>query len=340
MSSSVQLPSKQKAALTEKIGDSVEVIQYTDIDTPQITSPTDVIIKNKYAGVNYIESYFRKGIYPIASFPYIFGREASGIIAAVGDKVTKYKVGDKVAYVNPSTFAQYSKIDESKVQVLKLPESIGDDQLKLYGSFFIQGLTALTFVHEAYEVKKNDFILVWAAAGGVGQILVQLGRLIGANVIAVASTNEKLDIAKGLGAKYLINSSKDDVLARVKEITNDNGVAASFDSVGKDTFEISLAALARKGTLVSFGNSSGTVDPLSINRLSAKNIKLARPTVMNYVVTQDEWDFYTEKFLKYIKDGDIKVEITKTYPLSQYKQAATDLESRKTTGKLALEIPQ
>lgn len=332
------LPEMQKAVLFRTNSESYDVIEYADIKTPQIETPSDVIIKNKYAGVNFIEAYFRKGIYP-ANLPTVFGREASGVVAAVGDAVTKFKVGDKVAYLSGSTFAQYTKIVEDHHSILKLDPDTSEEQLKLYGAAFTQGLTALSFIDEAYKVKKDDYILVWAAAGGVGRLLVQLISQRGAHVIAVASTEEKLQIAKELGAEYLVKSS-DYVVGKVKEITNGNGVIATFDSIGKDTFEASFESLARKGTFVSYGNASGVVPPLSINRLSGKNIVILRPILGNYIATPEEWNYYSSLLVKLLRSGELKLDISKTYKLEDYKQAAIDLESRKTTGKLVLEIPQ
>lgn len=334
-----ELPSTQKVVLFEENSDSLDVIKFTDFDTPKITSPNEVIIKNKFAGVNFIDSYFRKGVYP-SQKPHIFGREAVGVVAAIGDKVTKFSVGDKVAYLSGSTFAQYTKLTDSYVQILKLDPSTSDESLKFYAAALLQGLTALTFVHEAYNVQKDDYVLVWAAAGGVGKILTQLISKRGAHVIAIASTEEKLAVAKNYGAEYLINHLTEDITEKVKDITNGKGVNASFDSVGKDSAEITLASLARKGTFVSYGNSSGVVPPLSINRLSPKNLTVLRPQLMGYVTTNEEWEHYVRLLLKLIDSGDLKIDILKTYPLSEYKQATSDLEGRKTTGKLVLEVPQ
>lgn len=333
----MSIPQTQKAAYADAVSDSPDGVLYGDVDSPQITSPDDIIVKNKYSGVNFIESYFRKGVYP-AKFPYIFGREASGVVAAVGDNVSDYKVGDKVAYLAPSTFAQYTKIAQSSNVVKKLPESTTDEELKFWGAALVQGLTAITFAHEAYEVKKGDYILVWAAAGGVGQILTQYASKLGAHVIAVASTDDKLAIAKKLGAEYLVKLS-DDVVAKVKEITGGAGVIALFDGIGKDTFQASLDSLARKGTFVSYGNASGVVPPLSIGTLSPKNLRVLRPQVFGYLGNKEEWEHYTDILQKTYKDGSIKIDLT-TYPLSEYKEATTALEGRKTTGKLVLEIPQ
>lgn len=330
------LPETQKVVLHRENGD-YDVIEYSDFPTPKIESSHDIIVKNSYAGVNFIEAYFRKGIYK-ASLPYVFGREASGEVVAVGDEVSTLKVGDKIAYLSPNTFAQYTKITDDNYKYIKLPDNASDEELKIYGSLFLQGLTALTFVNEAYKVQKDDYILVWAAAGGVGKILVQLISQLGAHVIAVASTPEKLKIAQDLGAEFLINSTSDDIVEKVKEITNGEGVAASFDSVGKDTFEISLNSIKRKGTFVSYGNASGPVTPFPLSILSPKNIKIARPQLYAYIGNADEWDHYSTELLKLFESGKLKFDIFKTYDLKDYVQAAKDLEGRKTTGKLTLKI--
>lgn len=337
--SNMSIPKTHHVSLFKETSPSVDAIIYTEIDAPQITGPHDVIVKNKYAGVNFIEGYFRKGTYDVPT-PYVFGREAAGVVAAVGDKVQKYQVGDKIAYLSPGSFAQYTKLPESHVQASKLSAETTDEQLKLYAATLLQGLTALTFVHEAYEVKKGDYILVWAAAGGVGQSITRYTSALGAHVIAVASTEEKLKIAKDLGAEFLVNSLTEDVLARVKEITNGVGVAASFDSVGKDTWDITYNAVARKGTIVSFGNASGVVPPVALFTLTPRNLRLLRPLLMGYLQTAEEWDHYSKLLQDSLKAGLVSDSVFKTYPLSEYKQAATDLEGRKTTGKLVLEIPQ
>ncbi|EDK44269.1 hypothetical protein LELG_02448 [Lodderomyces elongisporus NRRL YB-4239] len=246
------------------------------------------------------------------------------------------------AYLSPNTFAQYTKVSASNLKFVKLPSSSNDEDLKIYGSLFLQGLTALTFVNEAYNVKSDDFVLVWAAAGGVGRLIVQLAAQRGAHVIAVASTDEKLQIAKSLGAEYLVNSSSDDVAQKEWEkITQRQRVSQYLlTPVGKDTFETSLSALARKGHFVSYGNSSGTVTPFPLSRLSPKNIQLARPQLFGYITEKQEWDHYAEELKKLYQLGELKFEVLKVYELKDYQQAAEDLEGRKTTGKLTLKIPE
>ncbi|CAK9439581.1 uncharacterized protein LODBEIA_P36810 [Lodderomyces beijingensis] len=335
-----ELPKTQAVSSFTEVGDFDKITFDTNYPTPQITTPHDIIVKNAYSGINFIEAYFRKGIYPAQEKPYVFGREASGTVVAVGSSVTSLQVGDKIAYLAPQTFAQYTKITTDNFRYIILPADSSDADLKIYGSLFLQGLTALTLINEAYKVNQGDYVLVWAAAGGVGKILVQLISQIGAHVIAVASTRAKLEIAQGLGAQYVINSSTDDVVAKVDEITGGKGVAASFDSVGKDTFEASLGALALKGSFVSFGNASGPVTPFPLSRLSAKNTKLTRPTLMGYIATKEEWDHYSHQLLELVRSGKLKFDVSKTYDLKDYQLAAKDLESRATTGKLTLKIPE
>ncbi|CAR22127.1 NADPH:quinone reductase [Lachancea thermotolerans CBS 6340] len=331
------IPAVQKAVLIRETG-GLDVLRYEqDFPVPKIGN-NEILIKNKYAGINYIESYFRKGIYP-SKKPYVLGREASGVVVAKGDAVTKFDVNDKVAYLSSNTFAQYTKISEAGT-VSKVPQDSTDEQLKLYAGSLVQALTSLAFVREAYPVKKGDYILLYAAAGGAGLAFNQFLKKAGAHTIAVASTDEKLQLAKEYGAEFLINSSKDDVLARVLEITNGQGVEAAFDSVGKDTFETSLKALKRKGTLVSFGNASGPVPPVAINILTPKNIKLLRPSLFGYIATHEEWESYSSELFDLLHSGALKILISKTYPLEEYNQAAEQLESRKTVGKLMLEISQ
>lgn len=331
------IPSVQKVVLIREVG-GPEVLRFEeDFPVPNINAD-EVLIKNKFSGINFIESYFRKGLYP-SQKPYVLGREAAGTVVAKGDAVSKFNIGDKVAYLSPGTFAQYTKYPENG-KILKLPKETTDEQLKFYAGSLVQGLTALTFVNDAYDVKKGDYILLYAAAGGAGLIFNQLLKLKGAHTIAVASTDEKLKLAQQYGAEYVINSSKDDTLSKVLEITNGEGVAAAFDSIGKDTFEISLQAIKRKGTLVSFGNASGPVPPFSINRLSSKNLKVLRPQVFGYITTPEEWNHYASKLIELLSSGDLKVFISGTYPLSEYRAATEALEGRKTVGKLVLEIPE
>lgn len=335
------IPEKQAVVYYDQTG-GPEVLKYSkDFPVPKINE-NEILVKNSYAGINFIEVYFRNGIYP-ASFPYIPGREASGEVVSVGSNVENFKIGDKIAYLGNQNFAQFTKLDSSKPSILNLGQQISDDQLKIYAASLIQGLTALTFIHEAYAVQENDYILVTAAAGGVGLILDQLiGKIKKAHVIAVASTNEKLEKAKKNGAEFLLNSSElsyDEISDKILDITKGKGVDAIFDSIGKDSFEMDMKVIKRKGTLISFGNASGAVPPLSINRLSPKNVKLLRPQLFGYITEPEEFKFYTKMLFDLINSGALNIDIHKVYSLEDYKSATIEMEGRKTTGKLLLKIP-
>ncbi|CCG23740.1 Hgt17 glucose transporter [Candida orthopsilosis Co 90-125] len=333
------IPNKQQVVLFNKIGSFDEIKVDNNYPTPQIESDYDIIVKNHYAGVNYIEAYFRTGEYP-SNPPMIFGREASGEVVEVGSQVDNLKPGDKIAYLSPSTFAQYTKITNDNLKLLKLPPSATDQELQIFGSILLQGLTALTFVKEPYKVEKGDDVLVWAAAGGVGNLLVQLINQVGGNAIAVASNDTKLKLAAESGAKYLINSTTDNIEEKVRQFTNGKGVEAVYDSIGKDTFDISLNSLATAGTFVSFGNASGPVTPFSLSKLSTKNIKVSRPSSMVYLNNPQKWNYYSGLLLDLLNTDKLKFNISKVYELQNYRQAAEDLESRRSHGKLTLKIPQ
>lgn len=207
-------------------------------------------------------SYFRTGLYPAPSFPHILGREASGEIVATGSggELHGFAAGDRVVYMGTGAYAEYTAL--ATTHVAKVPAAIKSD---VAAAAALQGLTALTLIREAHLVKKGDWVLVHAAAGGVGLWLCQLLRAVGAHTIGTASTEAKIQLAKENGAEVLINYSKEDVVEKVKEVTNGQGVVAVFDGVGKSTFDISLESLARKGSMVSFGNASGAVPPLTIS---------------------------------------------------------------------------
>lgn len=331
------LPPTQNVVLIDGISDGYDVIKYTQIETPTIQTPTDIIIKNSYAGVNFIESYFRKGLYP-AKLPLVLGREASGVIVAIGSEVKDYKIGDKVAYVSPNTFAEYCKIPATHHLISKLPSDISEEQFKLMGSTLVQCLTAYTLAEEPYIPKPNEYVLVWAAAGGVGTILTQLLSSRGVNVIGLASTDEKLQFVKQLGAKHTINYKTENVVDQVKAFTNGKGVKVSYDSIGKATWDTSLECLGVGGVLVSYGNSSGKVDPINFFTLPPKNLMFLRPTFGIYMTDKQTWDYYFNKYLKDLENGVVKNPCPRQYPLKDYVEVTKMLESGKTTGKFLLEI--
>ncbi|KAK0119623.1 NADPH:quinone reductase [Cadophora gregata] len=346
------IPKTMKGVLIEKTG-GVEVLQYrTDLPVPT-PKAGEVLVKNDFIGVNYIDTYYRSGLYP-APKPEILGREAEGTIVAVGSgDVLNLKVGDRVVWLGTTAYAEYSAAPVAKAHVLPLELSPG-----VAAASTLQGLTALTLIREAYEVKKGDWVLVHAAAGGVGLWLVQLLKAVGARTIGTASTSVKIELAKKNGAEFMINYKEEkDLVGKVKEITGGAGVSVVFDSTGKDQFENDLEVVARKGSIVSYGNSvclpiflhpsfleksadrgkqSGAVPPFAISKLGGKNVKVLRPTLFNYIYTREEYERYTAELFNFIIKDKLNVQVHETYPLADIARAHTDLEGRKTTGKLLL----
>lgn len=299
-------------------------------------------------------SYFRSGVYKPTKFPYILGREGSGTIAAAGPNAPSDLIpGTRVAYMALHAYAEYTATPAN--YTIPIPDSIDS---KTAAASMLQALTALTLIRDAHEVKKGDWVLVTAAAGGVGLWLCQLLKSIGAHVIATASTEEKRNLAKANGAEVLLEYHEEDrdvFVKKVLEITGGEGVHAVFDSVGKSTFDSSLAVVRRKGTMVSFGNASGPVEGFALayvflsfcllqkemtnrsrSRLSAKNVKLVRPTLFGYIATREELQAAAKELWNFIEKDGLNVKIHDVYPLSDIVRATEDIQSRKTTGKLLL----
>ncbi|GFP57479.1 probable quinone oxidoreductase [Trichoderma asperellum] len=327
------IPATMKAVQISKIG-GPEVLEYADIPVPAL-GEGQVLVRNRFAGINYIDTYFRSGLYPAPTMPLVMGREASGEVVAAHASVSGLAPGTRVAYMAgaPSaTYAEYTAVDAAKV--VAIPEQLSSEEA---AAIFLQGLTAWTFIREAGEVKAGQWTLVHAAAGGVGTLLVQMLKSVGAKIIATASTDEKLALAKKHGADYLVNSN-DDIVSKVKEITGGHGVDAIFDGVGKATFDADLQMIALKGHLISFGNASGAVPPVNILQLGPKNVKLMRPIVNGYVSERADLEKYTAELFDLVISKKVEVKIHNIYSLKDAAQAHIDLESRKTTGKLLLKI--
>ncbi|KAA8570744.1 hypothetical protein EYC84_000139 [Monilinia fructicola] len=314
------IPQTMKGVLIEKTG-GVEVLDYrTDLPVPT-PKEGELLAKNEFVGVNYIDTYFRTGLYPSPK-PEILGREAEGTIVSLGPSTTA-----------PSGLKKYTTIPAQKVHSIPAELAPG-----IAAAAFLQGLTALTLIREAYHVQPNDWILVHAAAGGVGLWLCQLLRVVGAKVIATASSAAKLELAKENGAAVGINNKEEDIVKRVLDITKGEGVHAVFDSVGKDTFEGDLEVTKRKGTVVSFGNASGAVPPFAISKLAGKNLRVLRPTLFGYIATREEFEAYTKELFDFIIKDKLNVKIHEIYPLEEVRRAHSDIEGRGTTGKLLLKV--
>jgi NADPH:quinone reductase-like Zn-dependent oxidoreductase len=321
-----------KGVIINRTG-GTDVLEYqTDLPVPS-PKEGEILVKNDFIGINYIDTYFRTGLYPPPSYPYTLGREAEGTIVSTGPGDTHgLHPGTRVVWMGEGGYAEYTATPAAKAT--RLPDGIPP---RVGAAALLQGLTALTLVREAHAVRPGDWVLVHAAAGGTGLWLCQLLRGIGARTIGTASTDEKVALAARAGADHVVNYSREDVKSRVAELTDGQGVVAVFDGVGKDTFDLSLDVLARKGSLVSFGNASGAVPPVTIARLSAKNARLMRPTLFGYIATRGEFEHYVKELFDFVLEHQLDVRIHDVYPLSVVARAHEDLQGRKTTGKLLLD---
>ncbi|CCM05971.1 uncharacterized protein FIBRA_08212 [Fibroporia radiculosa] len=339
----MSLPQTVQAIAISKTGD-FDVIEKTGVPFPKRDSG-DIVVKMHYGGVNFIDTYYRKGLYKITNFPFVLGTEGSGTIVSLPTdpdvvnneeyKKRGFAVGKNVAIYTLGAFSEYTSVPWRPVIVL--PDNV---PLITGAAAMTQGLTALTFVTEAYEVKKGDIVLVHTVAGGLGLLFAQLIKARGATVIGTTSTPEKAELARAHGADHVILYPVEDTVQRVLEITNGEGVHAIFDGVGKDTFEADFKMLRRKGTLVSVGNASGAVPPFPPAKLGEKNIRLLRPTMGNYVATPEEAGRYGAELFRLVAEGTLKINIFKEYAFTgeNVQQAQKDLTGGKTTGKLVIRI--
>ncbi|PFH60438.1 hypothetical protein XA68_10952 [Ophiocordyceps unilateralis] len=326
------LPSTMKVIQISRHGGTDVLELHSDVPVPT-PAPGQILVHNHFAGVNFIDTYFRTGLYPVPNLPFTLGREASGEVVSSSDD---FRPGTRVVYMpGPSeagTYAQYTAVAADRV--VAIPDGIGTD---VAAAVCLQGLTAWTLIRQAADVQPQDWALVHAAAGGVGLLLVQMLRLRGAHVIATASTAEKRELARRNGADYVVDSGADNLAAEVVSLTDGHGVDVIFDGVGKATFDADLEMIAVQGLLISFGNASGAVPPLSILRLTPKNVKLMRPTLNVYVAERKNLVRYTAELFDLVASGKINVAIHSIYPLQDASRAHTDIESRITTGKLLLD---
>jgi NADPH:quinone reductase len=324
-----------RAVILPETGDSSK-LQY--INSQPVPKPQDgqVLVKNAFAGINYIDTYYRTGLYPSPTgYPLILGQEAAGTIAAVPDpNPYNFALNDPVVWIKQGSYAEYTAVPSDRV--IKLPANLAPDQAV---GGFLMGMTALSLIREAYPVKRGEAVLVHAAAGGVGLLLCQLLKLAGAYTIGTAGSKEKCELAEQHGADKTINYNEDKAWPdTVKELTDGKGVDVVYDSVGKTTWEGSLEAVKRKGKVVYFGAASGPVPLMNIQRLAAKNVSVMRATLMQYIVTREELEGYASEVLGLIGEGKLKVNVHKAYGLEEAKKAQDDLEGRRTTGKLLLKL--
>ena len=309
-----------------------EVLEYVDVEVGD-PGPGEARVRNHAIGVNFIDTYFRSGLYPL-DLPNGLGQEAAGVVEAVGEGVTHVRPGDRVAYAARPNGA-YSQLRVMPADVLvRLPDAIS---FETGAAMLLQGLTVQYLLKQTYAVQPGETILFHAAAGGVGLIACQWARALGVNLIGTVGSNEKAALAKQHGAAHVINYSTEDVVARVLEITNGAKVPVVYDSVGKDMFTRSLDCLRPRGLMVSFGNSSGAVPPFSLNELTARgSLYVTRPTLQTYAATREQREAMAADLFDVVARGQVSIEIHQRFPLADAARAHIALEARQTTGKTIL----
>ncbi|GMH08770.1 hypothetical protein Nepgr_010610 [Nepenthes gracilis] len=324
-------PIMVKAIRVHELG-GPEVLKWEDVEIGE-PKEGEIRVKNKAIGLNFIDVYFRKGVYPVSTIPFTPGVEAVGEVIAVGGGLTGRKVGDIVAYcMNPmGAYAEEQILPASAV--VPLPPSV--DPI-IAASVLLKGLTAHYLLRRCFKVEPGHTILVHAAAGGTGSLLCQWANALGATIIGTVSTEEKAIQAKEDGCHHVIIYKEEDFVSRVNEITSGQGVEVVYDSVGKDTFQGSLKCLKPRGYMVSFGQSSGTPDPVPLSALSPKSLFLTRPLLRHYTETREELLKAAGELFANVSSGLLKVRVNHKYSLSQAAQAHADLENRRTSGSVVL----
>ena len=311
-----------------------DVLSWEDIEVGD-PGQGQVRLQQSACGLNYIDVYGRSGMYPVGDLPAVIGMEASGVVESVGEGVASLGTGDRVAY--PMTLGAYAEvrlIDADKL--VKLPDSISDETA---AAMMLKGLTAHYLLFRTYPVQAGDSILVYAAAGGVGQILCQWANRLGANVIGCVGSEEKAQLARDHGCHHTILYRNEDIASRVREITDGAGVAAAYDSIGKATFDASLDSLRPFGVLATYGNASGPVDPFSPQILAGKgSLYVTRPTLATHISTRALLEDGARQLFDAVESGQVKISINQTLPLADCAEAHRRLEARETTGSTILKI--
>jgi NADPH:quinone reductase len=309
-----------------------EVLRLEEVE-PGKPAPGEVQIRQTAIGVNYIDVYDRTGLYPV-TLPSGLGREAAGVVSALGRGVRGLRVGERVAYVFPSSGAYCEVRNVPAERVVRVPKGISDEQA---AALMLKGLTAQFLIRRTYRVARGDTILVHAAAGGVGLILCQWAKALGATVIGVVGSEAKAELARKHGCRHVLISGRDELVPSVRKLTRDAGVAAVYDAVGKDTFMESLDCLRRLGMMVTFGNASGPPPAISPFELTKRgSLFLTRPTLFNYIATRRELEAAARELFAAVRSRKVKVVIGQRYSLAQAADAHRDLESRRTSGSTVL----
>ncbi|MGO1119535.1 quinone oxidoreductase family protein [Rhodovibrionaceae bacterium A322] len=306
-----------------------EVLKWEEVQVGD-PGPKEVRLSHGAVGLNFIDVYHRSGLYPTTDRPSPIGMEAAGTVVAVGSEVTDLKEGDRVAYATPplGAYAEERLIDADLV--VKIPDAISDETA---AAMMLQGMTVQYLIRRTYRVKQGETVLFHAAAGGVGLIACQWLKALGVTTIGTVGSDEKAALAKAHGCTHTVNYNSENFVERVKELTDGQGVPVVYDSVGKDTWDGSLDCLQPLGTMVTFGNASGPVDPVNLGILAQKgSLFVTRPTLMSYNAKRSDLVASANELFEIVGSGDVKIEINQRYPLSEAAQAHRDLEARKTTG--------
>jgi NADPH2:quinone reductase len=319
-----------KAIQVSQVG-GPEVLTLVDLPVPD-PKANEALVQIEAAGVNFIDVYFREGRYP-AALPFVNGQEGAGLVVAVGSDVTTLRLGNRVAYTGAlGSYAEYAPVPADRL--VKLPDELDFNQA---AAVMLQGMTAHYLSHSTYPIKSGDAVLIHAAAGGVGLLLVQMAKQLGARIIATAGSAEKAQLARDAGADEVIVYTEQDFETETRRLTDGQGVHVVYDGVGKDTFERDLRVLRPRGYLVLFGGASGAVPPFDLLELTKHgSLFVTRPSLQHYVATREELEQRANDVLQMIGRGELKLRIHKTYPLAEADAAHRDLEGRKTTGKLLL----
>ena len=308
-----------------------EALRYEEVPVPE-PGAGEARVKIEAIGLNYIDIYQRTGLYPLKT-PFTLGMEGAGVVDAVGANVTEVRKGDRVAYaMHLGSYAEHAIVPAWKLA--PLPQAIDS---RAGAAAMLQGMTAHYLTRDTFPLKKGESALIHAAAGGVGLLLIQIAKRLGATVFGTVSTEQKAQLAKEAGADEVILYTKADFAAEVKRLTNGAGVQVVYDSVGKDTFEKSLDCLRPRGYLVLFGNSSGPVPPFELGKLAQKgSLFVTRPTLLHYAATRQELLERASDLFNWIARGELKLRIDKTFPLKDAAESHRQLEARKTAGKVVL----
>lgn len=321
-----------KAVFVNEVG-GIEKLRFEELPRP-VPAPGEALVKIKFAGVNFIDIYFRSGLYK-AEPPIVLGMEAAGTVEETGGSVTSVKPGDRVVYAMArGAYAEYAAVDAAKL--IRIPDEAA---FEVAAASLLQGMTAHYLTHSTFELNSGHTCLVHAAAGGTGQWVVAAAKIRGARVIGTTSSPAKAEAARKAGADEVILYNQQDFETEVKRLTGGKGVDVVYDSVGRNTFEKSLNCLRPRGMLVTFGNASGAVPAFEPLQLSSKgSLFLTRPTLAHYTLTREELEWRAGDVLQWAVKGRAPVHIHKIYPLAQAAQAQDDLASGKTTGKLLLKV--